>query len=294
MSLEFPFPFPFPISLSLFSLFPRREEKKPNNELNSTGVFALFYQTVGGAIIIPLYHLIYMRDTSRRSDPTYWSAASRRVPVSYAKALLPAVVLGYLVPTALIFLPYSAPHLWTTQAAVALWQPCPWFVDGLLWLLASLLSVSSSPQTTTPVGRGPKGRKKTAPPDLAYLDTLYAVAFTVAAFAHVASMLTCLLSANSAQLSFAHVFLIQSGGGELSMTQGMHAIFQADFWIIFASSLIWAFVAAWDLKRLGKTDVSLATVFVAILVGSVLVGPAATLAGVWHWREHVMVAEEMA
>ncbi len=65
-------------------------------------------------------------------------------------------------------------------------------------------------------------------------------------------------------------------------------IFQVDFWIISAASLVWAYLAVWDLKRIGKTDVSLIQTTAAILLGSIVVGPAAAVTGVWYWREHIM------
>lgn len=198
----------------------------------------------------------------------------------YAKALLPALVLGYLVPTILMFLPYSDENLWTTQAMVALWQPCPWFVDALLWLFSMACSGTETP----------KQQKKSLSGDIEYLDSIYSVAFVVAALSHVGTALVCLVS-NDPQHSFSYVFMMRSSTEEISLVQGMHAIFKADFWIIFVASLVWAFLAVWDCKRSGLAEISLGQAALAILIGAILVGPAATVTGVWYWREHIMVEE---
>ncbi|KIX06405.1 uncharacterized protein Z518_04381 [Rhinocladiella mackenziei CBS 650.93] len=248
--------------------------------ISFTSIWAIFYQTVGGAIIVPLYYLAYLRDSS---GSQYWSAESRQVPLPYAKALLPALIFGYLVPTILMFLPYSDTDHWTTQAMVALWQPCPWFVDALGWVLSI---VYSSMDSQTP-------QKQASLLDIAYLDTIYTVAFVVSALSHIGTLLVCLLSGDP-QHSFNHIFFSRSGIREPSLTEGLRAIFQADFWIIFASSLVWAFLAIWDLKRIAKTEVSLSAAVAALLLGSVCVGPAAAVAAVWYWREHVMAREGSA
>ena len=58
------------------------------------------------------------------------------------------------------------------------------------------------------------------------------------------------------------------------------AIFQADFWIIFASSVLWAYLAILDAKRVGLTDVNVWMAGVLLVVESVLVGPGAVVSGV--------------
>jgi len=243
------------------------------HEICSTSVWALFYQTVGGAIVIPLYYLAYLRDT-RGSG--YWSADSRQVPLSYAKSLLPALVLGYLVPTILMFLPYSDANLWTTQGMIALWQPCPFFVNVILWALST---VNASLDASTEESKPSLG-------DVEYLGSTYTVVFVVSALTHMGTVLVCLMSSDPHH-SFGNVFLPRSSDAP-SLTAALGGIFQVDFWIIFAASLAWACLAVWDLKRLGKTDISLGKVAALMAAGTVAVGPAATVTGVWYWREHAM------
>jgi hypothetical protein len=249
------------------------------NGVNSTSIWALFYQTVGGAIIIPLQHLAYLWDTS---ESKYWVTESARVPLPHAKAMLPALVLGYLVPTILMFLPYSDENLWTTQGMVAFWQPCPWYVNAVLWVLSNFYAASATQDNRT----------KAPLRDVDYLGPAYKVAILVPAVTHIGTMFVCLLS-NDPQHSFSHVFIPGLVTVETNLTEALLWIFQIDFWIIFASSLAWAYLAMWDLKRTGATDVSLARAGVAILVGTIAVGPGATLAGVGYWREHAMAEDSI-
>jgi len=205
--------------------------------------------------------------------------------LSSAKALLPALVIGYLVPTTLVFLPYSAPNMWTTQAMVALWQPSPWFVDSLIWVFSKLYSKSGS--STGP--EKPRGSGRTA--DVPYLTRIYTVTFTVATLSHLMVVYLCLFSTDI-EHSFQHLFFPPATKYitvNMSFTQSMLVIFQADFWIIFAASLVWAYMAIWDLKRIGKADVNLLQAGMIMLAGTIVVGPAATVAGVWYWREVRMV-----
>ena len=123
--------------------------------------------------------------------------------------------------------------------------------------------------------------------DVKYLGSIYSVAFIVSAMAHVATMSVCLFSGDP-QHSFGHVFVPGILTNDTSLSDALRMIFQVDFWIISAASLVWAYLAVWDMKRIGKTDVSLVQTAAAILISSIVVGPAAAVTGVWYWREHVM------
>jgi hypothetical protein len=254
--------------------------------LFSTSVWALFYQTVGGAIIIPLYYIAYFNE----SGPSrYWNTSGRPVPLGYAKALLPALMIGYLVPTIALFLPDSDPEQKLRQFLVFLWQPCPLYVNGLLFILSRIFS---SPDDIPKVVEKKGTTTAATLQDVKYLNSLYIVAFVVTAAAHFATFYIILTSTDP-QHSFTHVFVKPYDWGQSGVTKGLHAVFQADYWIIFLASLIWAYMAIFDLKRGRKTNVSLFSAALLVIIGSVVVGPAAVLAGVWYWRENVMVKPDV-
>jgi hypothetical protein len=176
-----------------------------------------------------------------------------------------------------MFLPYSEENYWTTQGTVALWQPSPWFVNAILWACSSFYARS-----------GTEAEESVSTlADVKYLGSIYSVAFIASAIAHVVTMSVCLFSGDW-QHSFGHVFVPDNITHDTPLSDALRMIFQVDFWIISAASLVWAYVAVWDLKRIGKTNVSLIQTAAAILLGSIVVGPAAAVTGVWYWREHIM------
>lgn len=77
-----------------------------------------------------------------------------------------------------------------------------------------------------------------------------------------------------------------------SMSGALQYIFQIDFWVIVVAALGGAYLSLWDVKGAGLTDLSLSTAAVVIMMGVVLVSPAATLAGMWYVRERGMVQKD--
>lgn len=239
-------------------------------------MWALFYQLIGGAIIIPIYYLAYMRESAQ---PDYWSPASRRIPTSYAKALLPSLVIGYLLPTILMYLPFQDINI--TQGLVALWQPSPLIVNLLLFFSASFGQESVT--SKEPVS-GPPNHMK-------YVNRLYFTCFAVTTIAHVGTILLCLSSSDS-QMSLTQTLGRVPVGDRTSMSGALHYVFQADFWILFTAALTGAFLTLWDLRRIGQIDLSMSKTVVAMAVGVVCVGPAATILGVWYVREHITAQKD--
>lgn len=220
-----------------------------------------------------------MRESARKD---YWSPASRQVSASYAKALLPSLVIGYLLPTILMYLPFSDPDLSVTQGLVALWQPTPLIVNLLLFVIS--IAYGKEPATS---------KKAASPPlnDIKYLNRLYLTCFTVSAIVHVGTIFVC-LSSTHPQMSLTHALVRVPVSDRMSMTGGLHYIFQVDFGIIFAAAVAGAYLTLWDLKRMGKTDLSLSNAAAGMAMAVICVGPAATVAGVWYLREHVMAQND--
>lgn len=232
-------------------------------------------------MIIPLYYIAYLYESR---GTKYWTTSQRTVPLHYAKALLPALIIGYLIPTVALFLDDPDPEQKMRQFLVFFWQPTPLYVNVILFLLSKLFG-SGNP--------APKKGGNTSPThDVKYLNALYVVAFAVTAVAHIAAFYVVFTSTDP-QHSFTHVFVKPHDWGQSGVTKGLHAVFQADYWIIFIASLVWAYLAVCDLRRGGKTDVSRFQSAALIIIGSIVVGPAATLAGVWYWRENVMVQPDI-
>jgi hypothetical protein len=246
-------------------------------KINSTAFFALFYQTVGGAIIIPLYYLAYVFSSSADS----YFDSGRQVPLGYARALLPAIVLGYLIPTVALYIPWGDIH--TTQGLTALWQVSPAIPNILLLVLAPLLSPSSS---------SPSNSSGTS--DVKHLKRIYYASVIVCTIAQIGTYYVCLTSDNP-QLSLSYVFLPNTATWKQSSSLGLHWIFQWDWWLIYGSSLVWAWLAVVDtyrmLDRKPTVYLMLLSAF-GLLLHSVVVGPGATMALMWNWREDRLIMIE--
>ncbi|KAF2644487.1 hypothetical protein P280DRAFT_374743, partial [Massarina eburnea CBS 473.64] len=229
-------------------------------------IYGFLYQSIGGAIVIPFYFVAYIY-TSRQRD--YYSASSMSIAAAHVKAIIPALVIGYLLPTILLYSPvWDAP---THQRIVAFWQPCPLYVSLILTILPTVFSFSSSSNFSQNEQLNP-------------LRSIYAFSFLVASVWHVGTMAYCLTSQNP-RASLGAVFDPRFSASGSIFIDGLQYIFQIDFWVIFATALLWAFTIVYDLRRLGRASVSPLNVLVYFALGSVVVGPAAVLAGTWYWRE---------
>ncbi|ETN46470.1 uncharacterized protein HMPREF1541_00655 [Cyphellophora europaea CBS 101466] len=232
-----------------------------------TSLWAFFYQTVGGAVIIPLYYLCYTWIAAR---PDYWTA-SRDVPVAKAKTLLPALVFGFLMPTLVTWYPHNAFDIDTLQKLVAFWQITP-FVVNILWLIFS---------TIYRAFHGKQIEQKHG--DVRPLTVVYLLSFVVSAAAHLATLYLCYTSADPT-ISFDFVFTPRQVQNP-SMAEGLHFTFIVDYWIIFISTMIWCLQAQLEITALGRTNLRAFQTVVYIVIGSIVLGPGAVLSAVWWWRE---------
>ncbi|KAI0152893.1 hypothetical protein GGR57DRAFT_161649 [Xylariaceae sp. FL1272] len=239
-----------------------------------TGLFAVLYQTVGGAVIIPLWFLSFL--VSSKSDTYYKSG--RQVNIPHARGILFAVVVGYLIPTLAMYTPSMSPD--TAQLLTFIWQPAPTFVNLLLFLSSRLLPATAARGERTP--------------DVKYLKRVYTAAALVSAINHLVTVYICYTSSNP-ELSFTHVFIPNRNTWTDSATLGLHYIFQIDWWGCFTPSLIFALVSVWDVHRIllgGASATQLIGWVVYILGLTATIGPGGMLAVVWSWREDRLVMIE--
>ncbi|KAK5162735.1 uncharacterized protein LTR77_011218 [Saxophila tyrrhenica] len=238
--------------------------------ISFTSFWAIFYQTVGGAIIIPLWYLCFTLTTST----TVYGNDSHSIPPTTARGLLPALLVGYVVPTTLMYLPFL--DIDTQQFMVALWQPSPFFVN-ILWISYTRLAGAAD---DSQVGQGSRGNGEKT------VKTLYVSSAVISAVVHVGVIGICLTS-NDPQQSLWDVFMLENRES-WSMSQALLFIFQIDFWIIFAASIACACIVVWDLHSLGLTTLGMVQAFAVIAFVSVVLGPGAALSGVWYWREGML------
>ncbi|KAH9895460.1 hypothetical protein F4778DRAFT_746962 [Xylariomycetidae sp. FL2044] len=247
--------------------------------ISFTAVWALFYQTAGGAVIIPLYYLASVLTTSKE---TYYTSG-RQVPLSYSRSLLFAAVVGYLLPTFILFAPWVSFE--TTQLLTVIWQGAPLYVNALYFLSSMIVPNSQAASSTS--------RKN---PDISHLKRIYYVAAFVTSLAHIGTIYVCLTSP-SPQLHLARVFWPSKARWHDSTALGLHYIFQLDWWGIFATTLVWSWIAVYDVQRILLTPGaplrnSMLVWALRIASMAVVIGPGATLALVWSWREDKLAMVE--
>lgn len=250
--------------------------------ISFTYVWPFFYQTIGGAIIIPLYYLFYTYTSSR---PNYFAPSTRGLDISRARTLLASLLLGYLLPTILAFIPWPLPD--DKQLFVAVWQPSPLFINALHLIFTSMDSFSH------PVAPTPKSdsRGKTMPSDMPFLNWIYGTSFVVSAIVHAGIMAICLTTTDE-RISLYRVFVPDQARGYTGLTEALLFIFQVDWWIIFLAGALSCVQAIWDLKVMGRSEMGVLTGLALVTVGCVVFGPGAVMSAVWWWREGVMVEME--
>ncbi|KXJ91102.1 hypothetical protein Micbo1qcDRAFT_195904 [Microdochium bolleyi] len=286
-------------------------------------LWAVFYQTVGGAFIVPLWFAVDLM-TSNDADRSRL-AAKRDVPLPYAQFVLPATILGYLLPTALLYVPWGWSHE-VSQILTAFWQPAPLLVSLFLVLFANAamsLSVTTSAAGPTSHAGFPNARDgpprdtvpggdMTPPDDVFYLKTYYAMVGMLCFVVHAyvlyqiqtggyAELIASAAAAGGGPggaVTFSSVFLPSKDLWKTSLAAGLHYIFQWDEIGIFGTALTWSWVKTWDIQRAaaatrgGVSGAALARSAVLITLANVLVGPGATIMAIWFWRENKLV--EMA
>lgn len=248
----------------------------------STSIWAIFFQSVGGAVIIPLLHLFLLRQFWK---PEYYTTANK-VSTGYAKALVPSLVLGYLLPTIAVYLPSSDPNLVWKQKLIAFWQITPFIVNILLLALGTLFASTDA---------SPEQAAQTAQTNI---SRIYTVCFIASALTHVG-----MFYAKSVwSLSFTQIFLPRDYMLDAGVADPLHYVFQIDYVGIFASGLMMAFVSLWFLNSTGHAQSGGSTawfltgsptssgvrIVLGLTIGSVLFGPAATIALTSLVREKVL------
>lgn len=233
-------------------------------------IFAI-YQLLGIGKVAPVYFLLSIFTTSRS---IYARTTGRPVPSNAAKVLLPALCLGYVIPTVLMFLPHEDSS--TQQNAIAFWQPSPLYVSLLAWVGSKAVSALGA---TKPFDSEIFENK-----DLPYLQAGYAFCFFATAITHICTLL------------YAGVTPSVTISQALFNLPAFDAIDISGFWkwdmvLCFSSVMVWLLYSVFELRRSGYIKTS--TVFKAVgltLASGVLVGPGATYAGVWAWRESVIAS----
>ncbi|KAJ5686680.1 hypothetical protein N7536_009299 [Penicillium majusculum] len=258
---------------------------RPRNKwtlLATPSLWAVLYQLRGIGLIAPLY---YASSTYVSSGMIYFSPSSRTLPESTARALLPAMILGFAVPTIMLFFPL-ADALNTRQIFITMWQPAPIYVVILTQIFSHVIKSIGSGTPAKTDSAAVESKFNDSNRDIPHLQTLYTVVGGVSACFHVALLLSwAALGTNF----ITRAFIPSAAFAQVAtIADGVFIFFQNDFLLVAAATLLWCLASVWDLYRLGVSNVSWQVTLASLILGSVAIGPGATVAAVWYWREGVM------
>jgi hypothetical protein len=211
------------------------------------------------AAVIPLYFFAH----AHQITPTrYYERNFISIPTPYAKSLIPTLVISFLLPTAILLL--GQDHQINYKQSLALWLPYPIYVSAVHQFLRFPFPTPS------------KARKDA---DLPYLRGAYALSFVASASAHLFTLYSYLC-----KYSLAYV---------LDYRQPFPLAFttiRSEYLIAFAAGLVWVLVLFDDVKRFRKTSASWLAMLGSMMVGSAVIGPAATVIAAYAWREEALRA----
>ncbi|KAK4445402.1 hypothetical protein QBC34DRAFT_413167 [Podospora aff. communis PSN243] len=235
------------------------------------GVVAAVYQCFGAAVILPLYCMTFVWTSGKDG----YFAAGRQVRNS--GVLLPAVVLGYVLPTALMFYPWS--NILLCQWCAAIWQAAPLYPNLLVYLFS--------------LGGTAKARSKhSLPDDVGHVKRLCALTAVLSACSHVGLLYVSMRSETSTLTILSSILLPEEALRMKDTANGLLWIFQWDFFGAFAAALLWSWVSVVEVRCTSGKGQSSESLIAALSIGvlTLLGGPGTALSAVWYWRETEMAA----
>ena len=121
------------------------------------------------------------------------------------------------------------------------------------------------------------------------LKTTYLSAFILQAVAHIA-----LLVYARDELSALYQSVFRSYWDSNHKSINLTKFFPADLAIAFTTWLIGNIYSIWDLRCFGYIKTRDGVICaLSVVAGQILVGPGASWAGLWHWREGVIAGLQM-
>lgn len=240
--------------------------------------------------IAPIYYLFSIARWD--SAP---SAECQNMPPEVAKAILPATLLGYLFPAALISLVpltatgVSGSFLNTQTSAIYAFFSAPVTVPVLTTLISKVIHyidhrVGPSPRAgKSALEAADSHQSRDSLKVSGSLRLAYAVAFAIQSVEHLYTIARNVIQISESQRS------LTSAVGSLLTYRVVPGQKYSSLALYAGATLGFGLYTVWELRRRGAASNSDAKrSAIMVLAGQVLFGPGATYAGLWWWREGVL------
>ena len=263
-----------------------------------TSLFLGAMQLLGAWTVTPLYALLH-------AFMSFGLPTGRCIPLEVSKALLPALVIGFMIPTIMMFVPNIDSE--SRQAWIGIWQLSPVLAVLLTRILARCLrkperggisSSSSSPEKPQEDDSDDKIQLyQYQGLDMPGLANAYSLAALAQATVHIAILAYIYRYHHhhhdpqevSIFDTFFNVPSLFERDWHLSDGRTYFSVFFK--WDLLVATSAWAssqLFAVWELRACGYVTTRKALAAgLAVAAGHVLAGPGATWAGLWYWRERV-------
>jgi hypothetical protein len=229
------------------------------------------------AIFLPLFG---------QSVPT-----GRPVSPALANSLLPSLVVGYIIPALLFTMPDPA-RSWEWSAPI--WQLSPLLFNIFVRVSTSVLE-----------RRRTQGLSSSSAAQVDALNAAYQIkdirplrrAYQVAFWVQVSAALAVLIHTGASPLAILFQDLygfpgfLDGSSAETPEILLTPAIFDHNLAVMAVVVLCSNLYSVWDLRRIGYIRTRTAAMAAAfVMTGWLVVGPGATWAGLWYWREIILSA----
>ncbi|KAF1850137.1 FAD/NAD(P)-binding domain-containing protein [Cucurbitaria berberidis CBS 394.84] len=231
--------------------------------------YGVFMHVFSIAITAPVYCLASIWIAAGES---YTPGIGRHIPSSTARGLLPSIVLGYVAPMLLMFIPTTISHF---QGSAVMWQ----FAAISISFLVFAFSKSLAP--------GKQGSSDSYSSDAPHLLKAYKASFLFSLLYHFFTISYVLCSRDPA-ISFSRLIFAahNSPGSWNDSREGIFSFMKQELLFSALAMALYGMYNIFDLRRRGliTTDEAV-SVSVKFLGGQLVLGPGAALVGLWWWRE---------
>ncbi|KAI8937268.1 hypothetical protein NX059_006476 [Plenodomus lindquistii] len=212
--------------------------------------------------------------SSRNSSPA--DPRSYAVPKGFARAIGPAILVGHVLPTILMFIPGLAPVV--KNDVILLWQFSALLITILIYLFADTSDETSDRHSLD---------------YLPHLIRSYKMVFGFATAYHwLAGLFVFILGDQDPTLALDRLVLplVDLPGTDPTSSPATGFIFiKYDAFFAFIGLIPYGLYSVYELRSQGLVTSKQACVACGVYLGSqVVVGPGAAIVGLWWWRENCM------